>query len=424
MKHLLYSAFATFIFFPAQAQPTNGLVAYWPMNGSFTDAGPFNIPVTNYGATTTTNYVGAPNSAMNFSNPGAYNVVTQYATHPVNSNLSFGTAQDFTIDFSFYANSPFIHTGGFYDNNLNYSGLGVWFWTANGYPQIQFNFKNGSVGTTNGAFQLGVWKHVCCVRSGASLQIYINGVLNVTGSPGSSTPVYSYPARFGTMFFSGYSPAEYNGFNGKLDEFRIYNRALTAAEILALSSITLPVKLTSFTAVNNNNTIGLNWKTAFEQNSSHFIIQRSVDAVNFTDVARVTAAGNSNSPLAYSYNDILTASIQIHKTIFYRLQSFDTDGKYTNSHVVAMNLDKTDIQLSVFPNPAKDILQVQTGVGLKGNTSLIISDAAGRQVYKKEVVLLQGSNTLPVNISMLSAGIYTVRLINGNDNYIKQFVKE
>lgn len=422
MKQLFISAFTMLNICIVQAQPTNGLVAYWPMNGNFNDAGPNTINGTNSGATATTNYASMPNSAMQFVNPGS--TVPQFGLQPINSLLNFGAAQDFSIDFSAYASAPFIHPGAFYDNNINAAGPGVWFWTSPGYPAIQFNFRNASVASTNGAFTLGVWKHVCAVRSGSTINIYINGVLNATGPVGSQTPVYNYPARFGSMFFSGYSPPEYNGFNGKLDEFRIYNRALTAAEILALSSITLPVKLTSFTVVNNNNIIGLNWKTAYEQNSSHFSIQRSTDAVNFTDVARVSAAGNSNSPLSYAHNDILPASIQTQKIVFYRLQSFDNDGKYANSHVVAMKLNNTDIQLSVFPNPAKEILQVQTGTGLKGNTTLIISDAAGRQVYKREMFLIQGSNTMPVNISMLSGGLYTVRLINGNDNYVKQFIKE
>jgi hypothetical protein len=423
MKQFLFSALIIFCTILSQAQPTAGLVAYWPMNGNFTDAGPNNISGTNFGATATTNYISSANAAMNFSNPGTALIVPQYATHPINANLSFGINQDFTIDFSVLTTS-YPHPGGIYDNNLNYGGPGVFMWNANGFPQLVFNFKNASALTTNGALPLNVWKHVACVRAGAVTRIYVNGVLNVTAAPGTWTPAYNFPARFGTMFFNGYTPPQYNGHNGKIDEFRIYNRALTAAEILTLFSVTLPVKLTSFTAVNNNNNIKLQWQTQYEQNSSHYNIQRSTDGINFTNVARVTAAGNSNIPLTYNQTDLLPAMFLNMPTVFYRLQAVDIDGQFSNSKVVAVHLNKTDMQLLVSPNPAKDILQVQTGNGVTGNATLMISDATGRQVYKKEILLQQGSNTMPVNISLLSSGIYYVRLTNANESFTKQFLKE
>lgn len=403
------------------AQPTAGLVAYFPMNGSFADAGPYGIATTVNGATATTNVTGTANAAMAFSNPTS--AVPQFGTHAINANTSFGINQDFTIVFTVYANSPFVHTGGFYDNNLNSNGPGVWFWNANGYPQIQFNFRNASVGTTNGAFPVGVWKHIACVRSGASIMVYINGILNVTGTVGSGTPVYNIPARFGTMSYYLYSPPEYNGFNGKMDEMRIYNRALTAAEILGMSGGALPVKLTSFTAANKNNTVSLKWQTQYEQNSSHYTIQRSTDGLNFTDAGRVAAAGNSNLPLNYSYSDLLPAAIQSQETVFYRLQSVDVDGKFSYSQVIALQLDAKDMQLFVSPNPAKDVLQVQTGNSNAGNAVLIISDASGREVVRKNIELQQGNNSIPVNISMLGRGTYFVRIVNGKESFIKQFIK-
>lgn len=422
MKKILLTTVVALCMGNAIAQPTAGLVAYFPMNGNFTDAGPNGIAGTVNGATPTTNIAGASNTAMNFLNPGS--TVPQFGTHAINPNTSFGAAQDFSIAFTVYANSPFVHTGGFYDNNINTAGPAVWFWNANGYPQIQFNFKNGSVGTTNGGFAIGMWKHVCCVRSGGSLLVYINGVLNVTGTPGSTTPSYPLAARFGTMIYGGFSPPEYNGFNGKLDELRIYNRALTAAEIIGMSGGALPVKLTSFTAANKNNAVSLKWQTKYEQNSSHYNIQRSTDGLNFTDVARINAAGNSNGPLSYTHTDLLPVSVQSQKTVFYRLQPVDIDGKFAYSQVLALHLDKKEMEIFVSPNPAKDILQVQTGNNITGNSSLMIADASGRVLYKKEMVLQQGSNTVPVNISMLSPGMYVVRLVNGSDRYIKQFIKE
>ncbi|MEP7237617.1 MAG: LamG domain-containing protein, partial [Ferruginibacter sp.] len=362
MKSILLSVAAALCVLLVNAQATTlGMVGYWKMDGNFNDAGPYAIHGSNFGATATTNIASQPNKAMQFLNPSATSTtVVQWGTIPVNSNLNFTGNQDFTIGFYVFANSPFVHTGGFYDNNLNYGGPGVWFWNSGGI-KIQFNYKNASINTIAGTFPQGQWVHVVAVRAAGTLKLYINGMLNNTGAEGTLTPVYTYPARLGTMFYQSYP--HYNGFNGKMDELRIYNRALTNSEIQQL----LPVKITSFTAVNNNYHIKLQWQTQFEQNSKHYIIQRSDDGVNFTDIEKVNAAGNSTTPLAYSYVDALPATLQNNPVVFYRLQLVDLDGRFFNSEIVAVHLNKKDLQLLVFPNPAKDVLQVQTGLGLTGN---------------------------------------------------------
>lgn len=421
MKHTLLFLFAVLFVGMIGAQPTAGLVAYWPMNGNFTDAGPNAVNGTNSGATTTANYANVANAAMNFNNPTS--TVAQYATHPVNANLSFSGTQNFTISFTGYVNSPFVHNGGFYDNNLNYNGPGIWFWNSPGYLELRFNYKGGSVGSTIGAFPIATWVHVCVVRNNGIISIYLNGVLNNSAAEGTGTPAYAYPARFGTMFFTAMTPPNYNGHHGKMDELRIYNRALTAAEIAGIAAGALPVKMTSFTASKKENNVTLKWQTQYEQNSSHYVIQRSTDGVNFTDAGRVNAAGNSNNPLSYSYNDLLPIALQSQKTVFYRLQSFDVDGKFSYSQILVVNMDMKEMKLLLSPNPARDMLQVQVGDGVKGEASLTITAAGGKQVYARALVLQDGTNSIPVNISLLSKGNYFVHLETGTGSWTQQLLK-
>lgn len=42
----------------------------------------------------------------------------------------------------------------------------------------------------------------------------------------------------------------------------------------------------------------------------------------------------------------------------------------------------------------------------------------------RDIVMQQGSNSMPVNISQFSNGIYYVRLSNGKDTFTKQIAKE
>lgn len=420
MKKILLYAITVFCISYTIAQPTAGLVAYWPMNGNFTDAGPYAINGSSIGATATTNSSGTANTAMAFNNPTS--TVVQYGTHPINANLNFGASQDFSISFSTFANSPFVHNGGFYDNNLNHGGYGIWFWNSAGFPQIYFNYRNGATGTTNGAFQLGVWTKVCCVREGSALRIYINGVLNVTGTVGTMTPTYTYTGRFGTMFYGLQSPQEYNGGNEKLDEFRIYNRALTPAEIMTLA--TLPVKLSNFTATKNNADVLLQWQTEYEQNSSHFNIQRSIDGINFSTITTVQAKGNSSLISNYQFTDNTAKNLANVKTVFYRLEMVDIDTRKENSSTVTVKLDADKKELTILQNPTGNDLRIQFSSSVKEIAHLAITDAAGKQLLTKQIQINIGTVSTAIPVNALAAGNYYITVTSTQGKQTKAFLKQ
>src|SRR5207244_13011036 len=91
---------------------------------------------------------------------------------------------------------------------------------------------NGTINTggvdqtaAGGTVPLNSWTHLAVTYDGATLRLYVNGIQTaaqaVTGSLLSSTA----PLRIG-----GDAPwGEY--FSGTIDEVRVYNRALSAAEI-------------------------------------------------------------------------------------------------------------------------------------------------------------------------------------------------
>lgn len=420
MKRILLTPVIVLSVFITVAQPTTtGLIGYWPFSGNYTNSGSATATASGVSTSFTTGYNNAPNTAIQFQGN-----VNSYIDFIDNGNFDFTGTNNFTVGFSFYFNGS--TTSGLVDNCLNYGGWGIWLWsTVAGTWNLQFNYKNNSVGSAAATnFSIGAWHHATAVRNNGTISLYIDGVFRLSATEGIQTPSYPINMQAGAMCYGAFSPPRYNPFGGKIDELRIYNRALTAAEIGGLSGGALPVKLTSFTASNKNNNVILKWQTQYEQNSSHYNIQRSTDGFNFTDVARVAAAGNSNMPLNYSHNDLLPAQVHSKKTVFYRLQPVDVDGKFTYSQVLALQLDTKEMQLLVYPNPAKDVLQVQTGNSNAGEAALVISDATGRQLYRRVVVLQPGSNSLPVNVSMLVKGAYIIRLIQGDETHTRQFIKD
>lgn len=371
------------------------------MNGNFNDAGPNAIHGTSFGATATADRLAAANNAMDFSNPTS--TVNQYGTHPINSNLNFGIAQDFSISFLFYIKSPFVHTVGLYDNGINSNGYGMFFWNPSGNYVLQFNCRNGSVAST--AIPLATWKHVVCVREGSQLRIYIDGTQVSTGAVGSGTPAYSYDARFGSMFFSGFSPPQYNGMHGALDEFRIYNRALSATEIANMSGSTLPVQLSSFTAVTAANTVTLNWQTVSENNLSHFEIESSTDGRVFTRAGRVNAKGHATSSNYYNFTDAGKKDL-----IYYRLKMLDYDNTFSYSNILAVRSQSGKRKLQLFPNPATEQVQLQLPVNEKTQALISIHDFTGKQLYQQSWFLQTGNNSISIPVNNLAKGMYSIRI--------------
>ena len=83
-------------------------------------------------------------------------------------------------------------------------------------------------------------------------------------------------------------------------------------------------------------------------------------------------------------------------------------------------MDETQaINFEVYPNPAVE--QVLVAFENNSTGTLNILDATGRLVYTQAFSEV-GSVLLPVNVSMLSSGSYTVQLINAEQVGVKRLL--
>ena len=73
---------------------------------------------------------------------------------------------------------------------------------------------------------LNTWTHLATTYDGANLRIYVNGAQVATTAVSGAIAASSSPLRFGG---NGTWLDEF--FQGRIDEVRVYNRALTVAEI-------------------------------------------------------------------------------------------------------------------------------------------------------------------------------------------------
>lgn len=170
------------------------------------------------------------------------------------------------------------------------------------------------------------------------------------------------------------------------------------------SNNTVPVKLTSFRGESVGGKKLLQWETAEESNTSHFEIEKSVDGVTFTTTGNVPAKGNSTTIQKYSYSD---GSVG---TNYYRLKIVDKDGSFELSKIIKITGNNLAAKVKIYPNPMKDIATVEIQSNTPSQISLQVFDLQGRLMKQENHRMMVGENRLQVNVSMLTSGVYLLKL--------------
>jgi hypothetical protein len=163
----------------------------------------------------------------------------------------------------------------------------------------------------------------------------------------------------------------------------------------------LPLKLIDFSVNAVNEISELSWTTATEENTSHFIVERSNDNRTYTAVGQLNAAGNSSSLKKYGFTDAHTKK----GSNYYRLKMVDVNGKSTYSNVVVANFNSSTTSISVFPNPATTEVSISHPAA-SGKETLTVYNAVGAIILKTAVS--KNSSQTRLNTQSLAKGVYYI----------------
>ncbi len=204
--------------------PTEGLVAHYPFNGNANDESENGNDGTNYGATLVSDRFGNPNSAYQFD------AVDDY----INIPSDFLPTEDTPRTFALWVNPTDISDESILFQYGNNSTRGLNRITVeSGYFGFRTYYDDH---ITSYEVMNNYWSHLCIVYDGsAQLNYYLNGnkidVYNLNGNLNTIIGYYSESigggGRLGTS----------GTFSGIIDDFYIYNRALTETEIQLLYSV-------------------------------------------------------------------------------------------------------------------------------------------------------------------------------------------
>jgi hypothetical protein len=146
-------------------------------------------------------------------------------------------------------------------------------------------------------------------------------------------------------------------------------------------------------------------------------VQRSGDGGTFGSLGVVPGNGTSSLVDDYQFLD----SFPLTGDNFYRLQQVDRDGHATYSAIILLN-DPSGNGMRLYPNPATTILNiVPPANSVSGILQVDIFDATGQLVLSQQNTT--AITVLPMNITLLKPGTYTITLYLAHSRLLGRFIK-
>lgn len=201
---------------------------------------------------------------------------------------------------------------------------------------------------------------------------------------------------------------------------------MTGASINSFATLTIgdpnsfPVEWLNFSATPNQEGVLLEWSTAFELNNDYFTIERSVDGQIFTAVGEVDGMGTTSSVSNYDFVDKEVFNLS-YQNLYYRIRQTDLNGDFAFSNRIQVTLTPgTNIELSAYPNPVVEYLNVQVTTIGDYPTEVKMTDLSGKVIWGKMLDNVSGTNIFRIPSSELASGMYIVSVTDG---YQQKFVR-
>lgn len=176
-------------------------------------------------------------------------------------------------------------------------------------------------------------------------------------------------------------------------------------------SVVLPIELISFHGKSSPAGNALFWSTATEKENAHFILEKSVNGVDFVALAQVKGAGSVNHTNHYQYLD---EAPFVNQT-YYRLQSVDYSGRREASKVVVIeSATNESTVMTLFPNPARDFINIQINAAEQIN-QLKIVDLTGKVIIQQSIT--KTVEPLQIDVQNWVAGMYIVQLRGATEQW-------
>jgi hypothetical protein len=221
-----------------ELQPISGLIAFYPLSGNANDLSVNGNNANIVGATYTSDRFGNPNSALNLNGTSDYLSIADKSIFHLSNGIS--------ISIWVLPNSgdQFIMqkgTGIINSRTQDGTGWGLFINpTLNAHVGWAFDLFDTDTMRNPGNHRvsypisspIALWTHVVGSFDGSKMQLYINDSLKNTTTESFTMETNSDSIQFGRNYWARTN--QIFRYGGKMDDIRIYNRALTADEVTSL----------------------------------------------------------------------------------------------------------------------------------------------------------------------------------------------
>lgn len=178
----------------------------------------------------------------------------------------------------------------------------------------------------------------------------------------------------------------------------------------------LPVELISFEGKIAQDKVALQWSTATEINNDRFIVEHSVNGVEFLNIGQVRGSGTTSDQKDYEF---------MHRRPekglnYYRLKQIDFDGTFEYSEVISVSINDERPGITFQPNPISSGSTLLLRLTSIQNGRLNIYNPLGAKVLERAI---SGEDTtLELPLPELPAGLYALEIITERDRFNQQLI--
>lgn len=188
---------------------------------------------------------------------------------------------------------------------------------------------------------------------------------------------------------------------------------LPNATDICAPQIHLPVELIAFdvTALPERK-VALHWTTATESGSDLFIVERSADAIQFEEIARIDGAGNSLHLIDYAFIDEHPLPQEMS---YYRVRQVDTNGEEAITHMVPVRFEVDEFRLVSASGDAESGAIHVIVNGITGATlEYRLTDMIGRLVASGSHQSAGGECIFHIDTNGATSGTYCLTIFTSN----------
>ncbi len=179
--------------------------------------------------------------------------------------------------------------------------------------------------------------------------------------------------------------------------------------------ITVPIRFTDFWAYTNGCTIDVTWKIISTENAKSVGLERKDENSDFVELYSYEVSANSVGEETYLYKD---KSVKKGMEYYYRLILSDLDGSVTKTAVkrVFSECENDAAEVVVYPNPSRDVFNVELDNFQNKTVSIEVFDALGRVVFRKSIEIESSKEIERIDLEGYTHGHYLLN-INSNDGF-------